>query len=408
MPLILRYKFNCCKNILYSSIYGSDVTNRYGITCASDSIHGDVAYFNESDAHTISSIEGSSPRTISCWVKRLDRGVGIIHNNGSQEGRYSTYFGMGDKELNVNYGTGYLTHIGKFPILTWFHVVSTYDETTMKLYINGILCDSKVVNINTSPGEFAIGNDPSIGPEFKFNGYMLDFRVYDDALSSTNVSNIYSDGPNPFSIFMYSNGALIEWNSVNCYHIVTKDENGNIFSKKRAKGTYVNIYNLNDNEIYNFEVYSDSEEYKLIFKMTKKTPKIDENEVNNLIKFVSKDLTKIKNKRVSKISNMLGNNLNTYDTLKGRVKFNKSIKPERMTFVQNYESIPISKPSIILTPFVFGGNSSQNVKIKVDDYSTETVTYNELNNTVSVDSKTYSIGDTFIMGGKTVRVSELN
>ena len=405
--LLLRFKFNC-HNVSYSSVPDLIIENR-GVYPISDSKYGDVAYFNGNAHINISPIiYGSSPRTISCWVKRLNRDSGVIHSNGFDLGRYSMFFGLGDKDLVLNYGIDSLNITGNFPNLNWFNIVSTYDGITLRLYVDGVLYGSRIININTSHEKFIIGNDPRIGFDFAFNGYMLDFRVYDEALSSKFISDIYRDGPNPWNIVMYSNGALIEWNCIHNYHIIIKNEHGKILRKFNVKGTYTNIYDLNDNEAYKFEIYDSHDKTKTIYERYVKTSTIDDNEVKNLIKFVSKDFTKIKNNKVSKISKLLINNLNTNDTIKARVTFQNRVQKEKVTFVQNSESVNVSNSSIILMPFLLGGNSEQNVEFKMDDLSTENVSYDELDNTVNVNSKKYSIGDKFILGGKTVRISELN
>ena len=404
--MIIRLKFNDIKNISFTNSE-IKIENGGGVKSIQDSLYGNVAYFNGNNDSFINihtSICDNSPRTISCWVKRLDSNPGIIYKNGYDTRRYSCYFGMGYKEFSLNYGTSNLIINGDFPIMRWFHIVSVYDGTILKVYIDGDLVESIEIDLNTGDNYFVLGKDPDLGGNlFMLNGYMLDFRIYNEYLSHEEISSIYLNGPNPFSINMYSNLALIEWNRVHNYRITITGNNGFI-SRKNVNDTYVIIYNLDEDESYKFEIYdliNNTYRYD-----TMKTPKLNNKETKNLIKLVSNDLTKIRRAKISAIAGFLRNNLNTNEKIKARVK--NVIKDHKITFVQDSESICISKSPILLTPFLREGGSSQSLNVTFEDSSKETIKYDEIDNTINVKSKKYSVGDKFILGGKTVRVSELN
>ena len=398
--LILRLKFN---NSSISDITGENV----GVFSSSDSTHGDVAYFNGNSYIKVQpQFYGDSPRSISYWVKRLNTDPCVITSIGFDSERYSTFFGLGNKDLVINYGKDSLYVTGNFPSLKWFNIVSTYDGINLKIYVDGVLHGYLKTNLNTYNGDFIIGSDPKIDIDFSLNGYMLDLRVYDEPIGSKYIKRMYKDGPNPFSIIMYSNAALLEWNRIYTYNIIIKNNNGKILKNLNVKGTLVNVYDLDEDEFYIFEVYDLDK--NLVYKKRMKTSPIIDDEVKNLINFVSNDLTKIKKKNVSKISSFLRNNLNTNDTVKARVEFKNRLQKGNMKFVKDSESLSVSDSSIILMPFLLGGSSSQNVEFKMDDLTTEKISYDELENTVSVNSKKYSVGDQFILNGKLVKVSELN
>src|SRR5262249_30320059 len=73
------------------------------------------------------------------------------------------------------------------PLNTWTHLASTYDGTTLRLYVNGALAASKNVSgsILTSGGVLRSG---ATGPwgEF-FQGTLAEFRVYTRALTATEI-----------------------------------------------------------------------------------------------------------------------------------------------------------------------------------------------------------------------------
>ena len=121
--------------------------------------------------------------------------------------------------------------------------------------------------------------------------------------------------------------------------------------------------------------------------------------INGPNKFVEdKDITKIGK---SKISDIL-QDLETDEIVKAKIKNN--LKDESLKFVRESEKVDLS--SSILTPFLKGVKKSQ-IELNLDDNSSEIVKYDEIENTIKVKSQTYKVGDRFILGGKTIRVSEL-
>lgn len=70
----------------------------------------------------------------------------------------------------------------------WHFVTYTYDGTTQRLYIDGTLKTSSIKNINQVVGApFIIGLDNIVGYSRYFNGGLDDVRIYDRALSDSEV-----------------------------------------------------------------------------------------------------------------------------------------------------------------------------------------------------------------------------
>jgi hypothetical protein len=92
----------------------------------------------------------------------------------------------------------------------WHHVAYTYDLTWHRIYLDGVLSDSKMVTPQTGTvsGAF-IGTYSTAGGEL-YNGKLDDVRVYNRALSATEVANLaggrYYDTLNGAAYTM--NGAL--------------------------------------------------------------------------------------------------------------------------------------------------------------------------------------------------------
>ena len=75
------------------------------------------------------------------------------------------------------------------PVGVWTHLATTYDGTTMRLYVNGVEVSSKPQTgvIATSNGALKIGgNSVFSGGEF-FHGHIDDVRIYNRALSAAEI-----------------------------------------------------------------------------------------------------------------------------------------------------------------------------------------------------------------------------
>ena len=75
------------------------------------------------------------------------------------------------------------------PTNTWTHLASTYDGSTQKLYVNGALVGSRsqTGSIALSNGALRIGGN-SVWGEY-FNGYIDEVRVYNRALTQTEIAS---------------------------------------------------------------------------------------------------------------------------------------------------------------------------------------------------------------------------
>jgi hypothetical protein len=166
---------------------------------------GGASYFNGTSSY-ISIPDQASLRlhstdfTISAWVKLSGPSTGssIVTK---RIGGNSTGYGMGISSTNVTFGPGGgVAAIATATVDTgrWYMVSAVYtlSNSTVKLYLNGVL-----VNTTTnfaSPGTLTpllyIGrDDPSTGTSgYFFKGSMSDIRMYNRAVTSTEVSELYA------------------------------------------------------------------------------------------------------------------------------------------------------------------------------------------------------------------------
>jgi len=81
-----------------------------------------------------------------------------------------------------------------FSINTWYLITATFDGTTMKLYINGVLNNSVSASamVNYASNDILIGVLGNVGRYF--NGTIKDVRYYDSAIDASEVLSIYEGG----------------------------------------------------------------------------------------------------------------------------------------------------------------------------------------------------------------------
>ena len=84
-----------------------------------------------------------------------------------------------------------------YPTNTWTHVAGTFDGDTMRIYINGVLEDSLAapITIATNTLNLGIGAQPDGGSPFR--GAIDDARIYNYALTTSEIQTLASAIPPP-------------------------------------------------------------------------------------------------------------------------------------------------------------------------------------------------------------------
>jgi hypothetical protein len=144
------------------------------------------------------SLDMTNKVTVSAWIYPTNfadyRTMMIRINGGATE-----YYGM---SLNVSgalicqFTPGSLTSSSLMTLNAWNHVACTYDGATISAYINGQSVGSSSASGNIgSPTTLGIGYDPVNGRYFA--GKMDDVRIYNRALSPTEIAQIKAPAPTP-------------------------------------------------------------------------------------------------------------------------------------------------------------------------------------------------------------------
>jgi hypothetical protein len=142
------------------------------------------------------------------------------------DGGISTAF----NNYNNGHGIAY-----SFNLNTWYFIASTFDGTTLKTYANGSLIDSAAFSttITTNQMPLTIGAD-FVGDQEFFNGKIDEVRIYNRALSDTEIGALYKNGcvkPKGLKVVnITSVSAKLKWNTVPGavgYHI-SRRKKGNV------------------------------------------------------------------------------------------------------------------------------------------------------------------------------------
>lgn len=160
-----------------------------------------MAYsFNNSQVTASNSPQLNSPLTsLSFWVNVTAlpaQGEVYLISNGGWQQRFKVSLPSHGKPVFTTNATGGIkdmdTDSVPLPIGKWRHVVMTHDTVNDKIYINGVLKNSKpapgALNKTTNP--LGIGYDP-IDVTNYFNGSLDEVQIYNVALSGAEVAALF-------------------------------------------------------------------------------------------------------------------------------------------------------------------------------------------------------------------------
>jgi hypothetical protein len=180
-----------------------------GATWSTQGRYGGALTFNGSSAYVTvpdaSSLDVTTGLTMEAWVRPTElsgwRTILIKESPSSPVPRgswserkvwslYAHSDGSVPRGMIVNTTQNYhATGTSALPLNTWTHLAATYDGVTFKLYVNGVLVRTTTASgtIFTSNDALRIGGNAVWGEYFK--GMIDDVRVYNRALSATEVVN---------------------------------------------------------------------------------------------------------------------------------------------------------------------------------------------------------------------------
>lgn len=138
---------------------------------------------------------GRTQVSLQAWVRpETNAGLGTIVGNYNYPSNINALQMMLRRD-GANYtfwidgGSGYsaVSAVGSVVINTWQHITGTWDGTTMRIYVNGVLANSsaKTGTIPSKTTSFSIGSNFSE----RFDGDIDEVRIWNKALTATDITN---------------------------------------------------------------------------------------------------------------------------------------------------------------------------------------------------------------------------
>lgn len=178
-----------------------------GATWTSSGKFGKALSFGSGSIVTINdsaSLDLTSGMTLEAWVNptTLSGWMNLIFKQDNSSGVVYVLQGSTSPAQHPSFGGSFsgtnLSAPSSLPLNTWSHVAGTYDGTTMKFYVNGLLVASRPQTgpIATSTGPLTIGGNVVYGENW--NGLIDEVRIYNRALSQNEIHadmNVPNVGP---------------------------------------------------------------------------------------------------------------------------------------------------------------------------------------------------------------------
>jgi len=218
-----------CMGAWYMNNNGGDETDRSGegetLTQASGTIptsatvpsgySGTSRDFEAGDTEHLSHVDEGSTEinganqaiTLAAWVKLESLsadGVAISKWDTGSERQYRLYYESSDSKLyfvlsdNGTNETNCVSNTSFSGDTDWHHIAAVYNDTDMRIYIDGSLDSNGADNpktysagIDNSTSQFRLGADINGN---RLDGLLDEVAIFDRELSSTEISNLYNDG----------------------------------------------------------------------------------------------------------------------------------------------------------------------------------------------------------------------
>jgi hypothetical protein len=406
MGVISRYRLDETTENLGNDSHGNKDLNNTDVVSVSDT-YGLCGYFNGSSSKMTlpsgsvpTSMKYNNLRSYSCWFKGSG---GAIHSNGgsgSTNHRYMAFVtGGGLLKLDLKGIT--VTGTTVLDPNTWYHYASVYNGSTLVIYLDGVLEASRnITYLNTFSGAFGLGWDQTRSTLY-FTGFLSDYRSWSNAISASQVANIYSEGPldaftPTIEATLYPQVGALTWNTVHgaSTNIISQIKDGGAEETIVSGTTDLSFTatGITPGSSYVFNLYTDLDLVTPAATSNSKTaPAISNSTISSMADYLENDFTILSEADYDTIEHLIRLIFSTGDTV--------TLSNGDNLFVEDSEEILILPGRSYLTPFETTASSGQEITlINADGSGTNLVEYNESTDQVVVGSTTYAENDSVILG----------
>jgi hypothetical protein len=154
--------------------------------------YGASAVFNGSSSkiNSTAGLSGNPVFSISFWINPTSTGTPIMFGNNSNGQAFLTFINSSYKLNFGRWGDSLGDSTASVPQNTWTHIAIANNAGNVQLYINGVADLSFSTTYSIANTNFYIG---AASTTQYFDGQLDQVRIYDKALSSTEVSSLYED-----------------------------------------------------------------------------------------------------------------------------------------------------------------------------------------------------------------------
>ena len=258
--LVTEYNFN---NTMQNTNGSNPFSTTNGVSFTTDrngNPNSALNITNTGSSATITNLPyASSARTVSLWVKMnsFNANFNFIYCYGTASNYNGTYFNPNNL---YHFAIGSSHAFAVTNSIDWTHFVFVYDGTQSKIYKNGVLLSTAALTVNTQNNNniFTLGLTEQ-GAQNYFNGVIDDLKIYNYAISDTDITSLYTNNtlttesfnsknlqatmyPNPtsdtFNIEMENEVKLVEIFSLQGQKVMSSNSK-NVTVSNLSKGIYL-------------------------------------------------------------------------------------------------------------------------------------------------------------------------
>jgi len=143
------------------------------------------------------SLDTTSQLTLSSWVNFNSTGTNVILARDDNTNSNYILYGWSDGKIYAQIrisGVGKTVDGGSYSSNVWYHVVATFDGSSLKIYVDGDLKDTLSASGSIDNDDVSLEIGRKGNNAFHFDGSMSSVAVYSTAKSAEEIYAIYQQG----------------------------------------------------------------------------------------------------------------------------------------------------------------------------------------------------------------------